>query len=177
MTARHSLWPTRWLMTDERIGERLWPAIGRLPAGGGIVFRHYGLGADERRRLAERVAADCRDRGLVLAVAGDEALARAVGAALVHNPLEPGGLPFSRSVHSLREAMEAKAQGAALLFVSPVHATRSHPGQRQLGEAAAVEIAKAAGVPAIALGGMTEERFEGVAGAFHGWAGIDAWLA
>jgi len=64
-----------------------------------------------------------------------------------------------------------------LLSVSPIHATRSHPGQRPLGEAAAVEIAKAAGVPAIALGGMTERRFEGVAGAFHGWAGIDAWLA
>ena len=38
-----------WLMTDERMGERLWEAIDRLPSGsGGIVFRHYQSGSDER---------------------------------------------------------------------------------------------------------------------------------
>ena len=52
--------PRLWLMTDERQGEGLWAALERLPRGAGIVFRHYGLPAAERRRLFERVR---RDRG------------------------------------------------------------------------------------------------------------------
>jgi thiamine-phosphate pyrophosphorylase len=64
-----------------------------------------------------------------------------------------------------------------LVFVSPVRATTSHPGQPPLGPERAGEIARATGVPAIALGGMDAEKFallerEG----FYGWAGIDAWL-
>ena len=81
MPARQTL-PTIWLMTDERLGERLWDAIGRVPEGGGVVLRHHR----GDRALAERVAAACTARGLMLAVAGDVALARAVGAAMVHNP-------------------------------------------------------------------------------------------
>jgi thiamine-phosphate pyrophosphorylase len=61
--------------------------------------------------------------------------------------------------------------------VSPVHETRSHPGRKPLGPELAIEIARAAGIPAIALGGMNAQNFtplerEG----FYGWAGIDAWL-
>jgi thiamine-phosphate pyrophosphorylase len=59
--------------------------------------------------------------------------------------------------------------------VSPVHSTRSHPGQAPLGPAKALRIARAAGVPAIALGGMDAHKFARLEG-FHGWAGIDAWL-
>ena len=87
MPTRQTPWPTRWLMTDERIGDGLVRAIGRLPTGGGVVFRHHATLPDERAALAGQVAALCAERGLVLAVAADVALARAVGAALVHNPL------------------------------------------------------------------------------------------
>ena len=77
----------------------------------------------------------------------------------------------------MAEAEAAKAEGASLVFVSAVFATRSHPGREPLGVAKAAEIARAAAVPAIALGGMTVLNFtqlerEG----FYGWAGIDAWL-
>ena len=42
MTDRQRPWPRAWLMTDERMGERLWEAIDRLPVKhSGIVFRHY----------------------------------------------------------------------------------------------------------------------------------------
>ena len=49
--------PRLWLMTDERLGERLFEAIARLPEEAGIVFRHYGLAEDARRTLFERVRA------------------------------------------------------------------------------------------------------------------------
>jgi thiamine-phosphate pyrophosphorylase len=178
MEGRQQSWPRKWLMTDERLGDHLWKAIGRLPSGAGIVVRHYSLEPRQRQILAGRVADAARDRGLTIAIAGDAELARRTGAALVHNPRgEAEGLPFSRAVHSLGEAESAKAAGAALVFVSPVHATRSHPQAVPLGPEQAIRIAKAAGVPAIALGGVNEQNFGALErGGFYGWAGIDAWL-
>lgn len=179
MTARQRDWPRAWLMTDERMGEKLWTAIDRLPIKhSGIVLRHYSLAEDVRATLARRVADICHRRSLALAVAGDEDLALTVGADLVHNPPEPPQrLPFSQSVHSLGEAETARVAGAAIIFVSPIFRTRSHPGTRPLGRPLAGRIAQAAGVPAIALGGMDALRFARLQrDGFYGWAGIDAWL-
>ena len=179
MEARQQSWPRQWLMTDERIGDRLFAAIERLPqSAAGIVFRHYSLGPEDREELARRIAKMGKNRGLTLAIGADEALALRIGAELVHNPAGNAlRLPFSRSVHTIEEAEAARAQGASLVFVSPVFATRSHPGREPLGPELALQIAKAAGVPAIALGGMDARNFAPVWSAgFHGWAGIDAWL-
>lgn len=179
MIARQTEWPRQWLMTDERIGERLWEAIDRLPvSASGLVFRHYRTPAGERAVLAGRVAEICRRRSLTLAVAADVELARTLRADLIHNPSGPTGeLPFSRSVHSLEDAEAARLDGASLVFVSPIYPTRSHPGGETLTASMAAVIAKAAGVPAIALGGMDASKFERLeCEGFHGWAGIDAWL-
>ena len=176
MTARQTAWPRTWLMTDERLGARLWEAIDRLPKDSGVVFRHYALTPAERISLAAEVASTCRSRGFALAVAADAHLARSAGADLIHNPpVLPTGLPFTRAVHSLAEAETAAQDGASLVFISPIFATRSHPGGKSLGREAAGRIAKAAGIPAIALGGMNTQRFAQMKG-FYGWAGIDAWL-
>ena len=178
MSSRQREWPRQWLMTDERLGDRLWEAIERLPAGSGIVFRHYALERGERANLAADVAQLGRMRGLTLAVAHDEELASSLEADLVHNPAQGAtDRPFSRSVHSLDEAKAARSKGAALVFVSPVFETRSHPGRTPLGINLAKQIAEAAAAPAIALGGMNAWNFallerEG----FYGWGGIDAWL-
>ena len=178
MDTRQRSWPRIWLMTDERMGDGLWGAIDRMPEGAGIVVRHYSLRAEDRAELAERIAQIARERGLVVAVAGDVDLAERVGAELVHNPrTDRGRLPFSRAVHSFDGAEAARVEGAALVFVSPVFSTKSHPGAPALGEKQAAMIARAAGVPAIALGGMNAANFDAVKDAgFYGWAGIDAWL-
>jgi thiamine-phosphate pyrophosphorylase len=179
MTARQRDWPRAWLMTDERMGEKLWTAIDRVPIKhAGIVFRHYSLPDEARAILARRVADICHRRSLALAVAGNEDLALTVGADLVHNPSEPPlRLPFSRSVHSVSEAEAARVSGATIVFVSPVFRTRSHPGAQPLGRPVARRIAQAAGVPAIALGGMDALTFARLQrDGFYGWAGIDAWL-
>ncbi len=166
-------------MTDERIGNELLDALASLPRGdGGVVFRHHGYSPGERMALGEVVAARCRALGLTLAVSRDLLLAKRLGAALVHNPAEaPGTLPFSRSAHSLAQAREAMAAGAALIFLSPLFATRSHPGQEPLSRAAARQIIAECNVPVIGLGGMDSKRFEDREGdGLYGWAGIDAWL-
>ena len=178
MTARQRTWPRQWLMTDERLGGALWSAIAALPDGdAGIVFRHYASELGEREALASEVAQQCRQRGFVLAIAADAKLASRLGADLVHNPRESTSLPFSMSVHTADEARQARERGAALVFVSPVNATRSHPGRLPLGSAEAARLAQLSGVPAIALGGMDAAAFAALpAGAFRGWAAIDAWL-
>ena len=179
MTARQRPWPKQWLMTDERMGDELWAAIERLPINhGGIVVRHHATPEGSRAALARRIAGLCKRHGLTLAVASDTGLARALHADLVHNPLEvPDDLPFSRSVHSLAEAETARADGASLVFVSPVRATRSHPGRRPLERELAKRMVEAAGAPAIALGGMDAKHFPRFErDGFYGWAGIDAWL-
>ena len=163
--------PRRWLMTDRRLGDELWACIARLPAGAGVVLRHH----DGDRAFARRVAAACAEHQLLLAVAGDVGLARAVGAAMVHNPTEDSGTSLvSRSVHDSDEARAARS--ADIIFISPVFATASHPGVAGLGLDAALVLARLAGLPAIALGGMDEERGEqAIAAGFYGWAAIDAW--
>ncbi|MBB3693857.1 thiamine phosphate synthase [Sphingomonas sp. BK580] len=171
MRARH---PDRWLMTDERQGEALWRALGRLPRGGGIVFRHHATPPAERARLFARVAAVARRRGLILVRAGATPLRGERGR---HARRGPGLVTWP--AHSRPEAIMAVRAGAALVFVSPVFATRSHPGARALGPLRAAAIARGLPLGAIALGGVDERRYRHRLRAlgFGGYAAIDAWGA
>jgi thiamine-phosphate pyrophosphorylase len=160
-------------MTDERMGGMLWTALERLPRGGGVVFRHYGLGLAERRALFAKVARIARRRGLVLIRAGTERLGR--GEDGVH-----GGRGYGLRTwpaHSRREAMAGACAGADLLFVSPVFPTRSHPGGRSLGRARLGLMIRGLPVPVIALGGMNAQRAASLQPlGIYGWAAIDAWI-
>jgi thiamine-phosphate pyrophosphorylase len=182
MEARQTPWPRAWLMTDERLGDRLWEAIGNLPEGtGGVVFRHYSLGEAERLALGWKVASVAGARGLTLAVAGSRSLAEHLGAQLVHNTGMVGPLPLSRAVHDEGEARVARSARASLVFVSPIFPTHSHPDRAALGVDRALALAELAGCPVIALGGMSAQRFGALqaatSDAFHGYAGIDCWLS
>lgn len=168
--ARRRAIPSLWLMTDERIGDDLWRAAARLPRGAGIVFRHHRTPAAARRRLFARLLRIARRRGLVLLRAGATALPGEMGA---HGHRCPSVTTWP--VHSRREAVRALRQGADAVFVSPVHPTRSHPGQAALGPRRAAAIARGLPLMRIALGGMDARRFAALTG-FDGWAAIDAWL-
>jgi thiamine-phosphate pyrophosphorylase len=162
-------------MTDERMGEALWPALRRLPRGAGIVFRHYGVAPDQRRRTFESVARIAASRHLLLVRAGPIRLGDEAG---VHgHPRRANRGLQTAPAHSRAEAIAAIRAGAQLLFVSPVFATRSHPGARVLGRARLGQMIRGLGVPVVALGGMDAKRFAGLSRlGVHGWAGIDAWL-
>jgi thiamine-phosphate pyrophosphorylase len=153
-------------MTDERQSEGLWEALERLPARSGVVFRHYSLGSAERRRLFERVRKVARRRRLLLLAGGGLRGAGAHGG-------RGRGLR-SASAHDLRELKTAERNGAALVFLSPAFATRSHPGARALGPVRFGLIARQARVPVIALGGVDGRKARRLPH-IYGWAGIDAW--
>jgi thiamine-phosphate pyrophosphorylase len=171
MHKRHAL-PTLWLMTDERLGDALWPALAALPRGSGVVFRHHGLAAAERRTLFTKVRAVARARRLLLLAAGDAPLPGADGWHSRTGRKRPG--IRSVAVHDAIEIVTARQAGADLVFLSPVWSTRSHPGAPALGRVRFAALARQAGVPVIALGGMTAQRFAELkmCGAY-GWAAID----
>ena len=159
MPKRHAL-PALWLMTDERMGDALFPALRRLPKGSGVVFRHYSLARPKRKALLARVERIARARRLLL-IAGGSEHGRHRGA-------------ISTPVHSLRERIAAERAGARLLFVSPVFPTRSHPGARALGRVRFGMLVRGARVPVIALGGMTRKRARSLSVfGIYGWAAID----
>ena len=176
MVARHppappAVLPGVWLMTDERMGDALWPALRALPPGAGVVFRHYGTPTAKRRALFLRVRRRCRARQLLVVSAGG-ALAGAEG---VHRG-RGGGL-LTWPAHDRREAIRAKRAGAALVFVSPVRTTRSHPGAPALGPMRAARVAQGLGLTVISLGGMDARAWRRIARlGFDGWAGIDAFV-
>jgi thiamine-phosphate pyrophosphorylase len=174
MSPRQSL-PRLWLVTDERQGDELLPAIARLPEEAGILFRHYSLAAPERRTLLAAVRAAGGDRMLLLA--GPAPLAAAWGADGWHGWGEGEGLR-SAPVHDLAEIRRAEDLGADLLFLAPVHPTRSHPDAPTLGVGRFAALAAATELPVIALGGLTPANApELLARGAYGWAAVDAWLA
>ena len=142
--------PRAWLITDERIGAGLAELMRRLPRGTGVILRSHGA---ERRRLM-RIA---RSRALLVVEERRRSAAR---------------------VHDAAEVRQARLAGAGVLLLSPIHPTRSHPERRPLPRMRAAALARLAGQPVIALGGMNARRFDRVrALGFSGWAGIDAWRA
>lgn len=163
------------MMTDERQGAGVLGAVRNLPEGAGIVFRHYSLPEAERRALFDRVLGEAKRRGLAVLLGGSRGKAGLWGADGWHGWGDGGGLR-SVSVHDLREVRRAEAEGADLLFVSPVYPTRSHPGGKTLGPRRFAQLAEQARRPVIALGGVTRANAPKLMrlGAY-GWAGIDAW--
>jgi thiamine-phosphate pyrophosphorylase len=174
MRARQPL-PRIWLVTDERQGDALLPAVARLPVGAGILFRHYSLAEDERRALFREVVALARRRRIPVLLAGEASRALAWGADGWHGGGRGSGF-HSAPVHDLREIRAAERGGAAFLFLSPVYPTRSHPGAPHLGESRFANLVRRARLPVMALGGVNPGNAARLMrlGAY-GWAGIDAW--
>ena len=164
-------------MTDDlRLPDPL-AAARSLPAGSLVIVR----ARDKARRapLAARLRDLAWARGLLLLIADDPALARAIGANGLHLPearareaahwraKNPGWL-ITASAHSLAALLRASAADAVLL--SPVFATASHTNAPALSAVRARLIARQSVLPVFALGGVTS----GNAALLTGFSGIAA---
>ena len=150
--------PPLWLFTDtERLPDPR-TSVTRLPRGlAGVVFRHDAY--PKRAALGRDLARICRERRLVLVVAGDSRLAARLGAG-THlrggrwpGPIRPRGFVTS-SAHDVADLRRAWRAGADLVFLSPLFATASHPGAPALGVTRWAKLAREAQVPVAALGGI-----------------------
>lgn len=176
--------PRLLLVTDPvRLPDPL-AAARRLPRGAAIVLRHYDHPG--RARLAEELAALARRRHLALLVAGDWRLAARVGAAGLHLPegwartgVLAAALGWVRrrrrlltiACHSPRALARAAGLSADAALLSPVFPTASHPQAKTIGAVRFAAWSRRAGLPVVALGGVTGRSARRLPGA-AGFAGI-----
>ncbi|MBA4353270.1 MAG: thiamine phosphate synthase [Novosphingobium sp.] len=158
-------------MSDARNDAALERALARLPRGSALVFRHYHLSPAPRRVRFERLARIARAHGISVIGARLPRGWKVDGVYGTAGEIARGhGLRLA-TAHCLAEIGRAVRAGADAVLLSPVFATRSHPGAAVLGPVRFALIARQSPVPVIALGGMTRGRAANLR--VHGWAAID----
>jgi thiamine-phosphate pyrophosphorylase len=146
-----------------------------------VSVREKDLSADDQIALARTLLPTARRHGACLTVHGDAALAKACGADGVHLPsgsdparsraMLGAGKLIGVSIHTVTEA-EAIVPGAVdYAIAGPAFETASKPGYGpEIGRKGLAEIARAARVPVLAIGGINVARVAEVLAA--GPAGI-----
>jgi len=166
--------PPLVLMTDDERLPDPSAAAGHLPQGSLVVLRSKKRA--HREKLAGALARIARTRGLFLSIADDPELAARLGADGVHFPEARAGELFgwrarrpdwfvTASAHSLHAAARAQAFGVDAVFLSPVFATRSHPGRAVLTPLRLRLMTVQLRVPVYALGGIDADTIRQLAGA------------
>lgn len=165
-----------WLISDARNDAMLDDALMRLPRGSGFVYRHYHLDGPERWARFQHLRHLAKSRGHKVVLADSALTAREWGANGIYGP--PRALYPRRhdmlqiaTAHDLRDIALANRLGADAVMLSPVFATRSHPGARTLGPMRFRLMAALAQVPVIALGGMDAHGAQRLN--WPRWAAID----
>jgi thiamine-phosphate pyrophosphorylase len=161
-----------------RVGERGEDVLGKIRAAKAagvdwVQIREKDLSGRELLELAREAVAG---GGAARVIVNDRLdVALAAGAAGVHLGREslsardvvrwcragnaPGEFVVGVSCHSLKEAREAESAGANYIFFGPLFDT---PSKRAMGEPQGVarlaEICRSVTIPAVAIGGITEEN-------------------
>jgi thiamine-phosphate pyrophosphorylase len=149
--------PPVWFMTDPVRTPDPAHIAARLPRGWGVIFRPFG--AEDRLSIGRGIAAACRQRGVILLVAGDPALARQLGAQGLHWPERmltsraATGLATA-SAHSRRALVAASRRRVEAAIVSSVFTSRSASADRAMGALKFRLLVRSATLPVYALGGV-----------------------
>ncbi len=149
----------------------------RLPAGSGVIYRHFG--ADNRECTARTLSQIASDNGLFLLVSADPELAQTVKAHGVHWP--EARLSEAQnwrdvfalntaSAHSARAIQRAAEAGIDAALVSPVFASKSASAGTPLGATRFRTLVQNANLPIYGLGGINADT----AGKIANFAGLAA---
>lgn len=163
--------PPLLAISDRRRSVRPLPfLIAHLIEGGcrWISLREKDLTFRERRALLSELLALARPAGALVTVHGDVVAALETGAdgvhlqdvadvALVRDTLPPESL-VGVSCHSVAEVRAAASAGADYVTLSPIFPTPSKPGYGPALGVGALSQARDAGIPVVALGGVTAEN-------------------
>ncbi len=175
--------PPLLFFTDPTRTPRPWETAARLPAGAGVVFRHFG--AADALETGLRLRAATKEASVGLLVGLDADLAERIGADGVHLPERAlsAACALSRrrpdwlltgAAHSLEAVKSARRLDA--LVLSPVFpAGGASASKAALGIEGFKALASAVSCPAYALGGISAANAKALidSGAC-GIAGVDA---
>jgi thiamine-phosphate pyrophosphorylase len=134
-----------------------------------VSVREKDLSADDQIALARSLLPIARRHGARLTVHGDAALAKACGADGVHLPAgsDPArsrallgtGKLIGVSIHTVTEAEAIDPNVVDYAIAGPTFETASKPGYGpEIGRKGLAEIARAALVPVLAIGGLNATR-------------------
>lgn len=134
-----------------------------------VQLRAPSLSRENFIELAHDALPVCRARGSRLLLNGPPELLTVIDADGVH--LNGHHLSITRrrpmsarwvsaACHTAGQLAHARAIGVDFVFISPVAATDTHPQERPLGWTGFARLARDAGMPAYALGGMTRAELE-----------------
>ena len=164
--------PPLLLVTDRRQARRpLAEVVGAALAAGcrWVSLREKDLAEDDQIALARTLLPTTRRHGARLSVHGDAALAKSCGADGVHLPsgsdpaaaralLGPDKL-IGVSIHTVTEAEAIDPAVVDYAIAGPAFETASKPGYGpEIGRKGLAEIARAARVPILAIGGLNAVR-------------------
>lgn len=158
-----------FLPSAEAVLEACGPAVA-------LHLRGHGTRASLRHALGVELAAAALRTGAWLLVNDRVDIAMAVRANGVQlgvaslpiveaRALLGAGACIGYSAHAAAEAVEAGAGGADLVVAGTIYGSRSHPGREPAGVRLIEECAARAGVPVVAIGGVTPGRVAELAGA------------
>lgn len=174
--------PPLLFFTDPDRTPRPWETAARLPAGSGVVFRHFGRA--DALETAHRLREVTLDRGVRLLIGLDADVAGAVGADGVHLPERALGqaeaLAVARPDWIITGAAHTRpvlqTPGLDAFVVSPVLPAGGASAERPaLGLKTLSEWVGAASCPVYALGGIDGANAQGLIGSGAcGIAGVSA---
>jgi len=172
----------RWLFTDQRTAATLESDIADLPAGSGVIFRHYHLPLPNRQRVFEQLRRVYMSKDLTFIWSGSHTDAVCVDADGYYGPAQSmarQALPERHmlkmaTVHNLAELRQANGYNVDGVFVSPVFPTQSHKDAVALGVMRFAAIVRHAKMPVYALGGISARNCKRIAAFSDGWGAIDS---
>jgi thiamine-phosphate pyrophosphorylase len=164
--------PKLLLITDRRQARLPLPAIAAAAFTAGcrwLSLREKDLTDDEQIALARSLLPLARRHGALLMLHGDAALAQAGGVDGVHlragsNAADARAMLgrdklIGISIHTVTEAAALDPDVVDYAIAGPAHETASKPGYGpEIGKIGLAEIARAARVPVLAIGGINASR-------------------
>ncbi len=167
----HKNMPSLIFITDQSAQPYPEQIIDKLPEYAMVILRDYDH--ENRVELAEALAYMCKQKNIKFLVAGDIFLALRIKADGIHLPQfmisklstikkENTDLIVSVSCHDIESANFAQQNGADLILVAPVFATKSHMNTFEdanltLGIEGLKRICDRSKIPVYALGGINAE--------------------
>jgi len=161
-----------YVLITESLCNHSWQTVIREASLGGATcfqLREKSLEGGVLLDRAREFVKVCRELGVVSIINDRVDVAMLSGADGVHlgqgdlpvqavRALAPSGFVIGKSTHTVEQAIEAQTQGADYVGIGPMFLSSTKPRDFVAGPKVAGDVARAVGIPTIAIGGITVDN-------------------